>query len=89
VFLPQISTIRAAEIEKRKKQNDLKEERKRKRDSLEAKAREMQMKNPPFNACFLSIPEFSKEMFAITKEEVMDLDPNDNTSQKAPIIAET
>jgi hypothetical protein len=89
VFLPQIATIRAAEIEKRKKQNDLKEERKRKRDALEAKAREMQMKNPPFNDSFLSIPEFSKEMFAITKEEVMDLDPNDNTSQKAPIIAET
>lgn len=93
VFLPQISVVRAAEVDKRKKQNDLKEERKRKRESLEAKAKEQSMKNPPFNDAFLPIPEFSKDMFAATENPpepigtVMDIDPEGTASQLAPIIA--
>jgi hypothetical protein len=63
IFIPSVAAARSADIEKRKKQNDMKDERKRKREALEAKAKEVSKRNPPFNDSFLPIPEFSKELF--------------------------
>ena len=60
IFVPSIAAARSADIEKRKKQNDMKEERKRKREALEARAREVSKRNPPYNDSFFAFPEFNK-----------------------------
>ena len=77
LFLPQIATARAADAEKRKKQNDLKDERKRKREALESKAKELSMRNPPFNDSFLPFPEFDRDLFAVEKNDTI-----------APVVAD-
>lgn len=69
LFLPQIATARAADAEKRKKQNDLKDERKRKREALESKAKELSMRNPPFNDTFMPFPDFDRDLFAMEKND--------------------
>lgn len=64
VFLPSIASARSADVERRKKLHDVKDERKRKREALEAKAKEQQSKFPPFNETFIPFPDFSKDLFA-------------------------
>ena len=76
IFLPSVAAARSADIEKRKKLNDIKEQRKRKRDAVEAKAKEVSSRNPPFNETFLPFPQFSKDLFL----------PSSQTDPRAPEI---
>lgn len=68
MYMSQITSIRSAELEVRKKENEVNEEKKRKRNEAEEKIRIISPPNePPFGDVFVPFPEFSKDLFKVAK----------------------
>ena len=68
MYMSQISSMRSAELDVRKKENEVNEEKKRKRNDAEEKLRTISPPNePPFGDKFVPFPEFSKDLFKVIK----------------------
>ena len=63
LFIPSIGAARQTDLEKKKKQTELAEERKRKRDELEKKSQEKNFNKIPFGEFFHTFPEFDKSLW--------------------------
>ena len=72
MYMSQITSVRSAELETRKKENEVNEEKKRKRNEAEEKIRIISPPNePPFGDTFVPFPEFSKDLFKVAKPPPM------------------
>lgn len=65
LYLASVAVARLADADKRKRLEAQKDERKRKREILEQKARDNESMNPPFNDVFVEVPAFSKDLFRV------------------------